>query len=108
MMDAILFSSIWGFAFFLLLAMVLLWGLAANRIGRLPLRSSREKLRKSARRSRVLLWLALVTSLLLVGLAALTLVRFGWMFVREWAVFALPAILITHLAVILFTLPRLK
>jgi len=108
MMDAILFSSIWGFAFFLLLAMVLLWGLAANRIGRLPLRSSREKLRKSARRSRVLLWLALVTSLLLVGLAALTLVRFGWMFVQEWAVFALPAILITHLAVILFTLPRLK
>ncbi|PRX42688.1 FtsP/CotA-like multicopper oxidase with cupredoxin domain [Planifilum fimeticola] len=108
MMDVYLFSSIWGFIFLLLPTMVLMWGLAANRIGRLPFRSSREKLKKSARRSLVLLWLALVTSLLFVGLAALVLVRFGWVFVQEWAVFALPALLLTHLAVILFTMPRLR
>ncbi|MEW9032945.1 MAG: multicopper oxidase domain-containing protein [Planifilum fimeticola] len=108
MMDVYLFSSIWGFIFLLLPTMVLMWGLAANRIGRLPFRSSREKLRKSARRSLVLLWLALVTSLLFVGLAAFMLVRFGWVFVQEWAVFALPTLFLTHLAAILFTMPRLR
>lgn len=106
-MDVYLFSAISGLILLIVPIMFLMWGLAANRIGRLPFRSTREKLRKSAGRSLVFVWLALLTSLSFAGLAAVTLVRFGWVFVQEWAVFILPAVLLTHLAVIFFTVPAL-
>lgn len=106
-MDVYLFSAISGLILLIVPIMFLMWGLAANRIGRLPFRSTREKLRKSAGRSLVFVWLALLTGLSFAGLAAVTLVRFGWVFVQEWAVFILPAVLLTHLAVIFFTVPAL-
>lgn len=108
MLDVYLFSSISELILFIVPLIFLMWGVAANRIGRLPFRSTREKLRKSAGRSLVFIWMALITSLLFAGLAALTWVWFGWVFVQEWAVFSLPALLITHLSVIFFTVPQLR
>ena len=58
-MDVYLFSAISGLILLIVPIMFLMWGLAANRIGRLPFRSTREKLRKSAGRSLVFVWLAL-------------------------------------------------
>src|SRR6266540_3982783 len=86
--------------------LLLTWAITGHRAGRLVLRPSRAKLRRSARLNLALLGLNLLVLLAQLVMVALTWTQ-GWVFVENRVVLAVPPMLVGAVAVQVWSVPRL-
>jgi FtsP/CotA-like multicopper oxidase with cupredoxin domain len=87
--------------------LVLLWGIAGYRVGRLVFRPSRQKLRKSARRSLRFIWfcaLAVAGRLAVAGY----MTSYGWDYGSNRMILAVPLLVLPFAATLALSVPALR
>src|SRR5215217_5972720 len=86
--------------------LLLLWAISGYRAGRLVLRPTSARLRRSARRDLALLGVYLLVLLAQLVMVALTWLH-GWVFAGNRVVLAVPPVLVGAVTVLVWSAPRL-
>jgi FtsP/CotA-like multicopper oxidase with cupredoxin domain len=103
-----MFNVIYSLSFFMIpLALIILWGIVANRLGRLAYRPTKSKLQRSIRRVRIIFIIAQILILLKIVLVILSS-TFGWLFVDDQVMIVLPLLLSSAIATFVYTFPQLQ
>jgi FtsP/CotA-like multicopper oxidase with cupredoxin domain len=83
-------------------------GFVTNRLGRLSFRSTKEALFRSIKRANILLFVTFILLLIKLTIVSIIIISYGWMFVNDQQLLALPLILISFTALFILTYPILR